>query len=284
MHEHAPRRARQGDDFGEDRIMASPPDGNLGPEYLAIEGPDGLVLLVPRAAFDSAEEPRPTAARRRSPEERDAGLRAQFDMLRPLLPGLPASAWASSPTPYTALMEDCRALLSQPLVARGVATYLQKRPSVRSAAEMLVTAISMSANADWRRTPEVVRAVAARGWFLGRWIPTFLVVDGPITRFMRSEAFKDQKPRAEIFKAARKLICEDPIMKSTRNSIAHWSFGWRVVSGDSNLVLYDENTGAPKLELQRRQVDAMHLVAFTIVDILNEVFLRPGALPATETE
>jgi hypothetical protein len=66
-------------------------------------------------------------------------------------------------------------------------------PSVSSPqpyTDLLFTSIAMSARADWQSAPISMRGVAARGWFLGRWIPTFLVLDGPILRFLTSEAFR----------------------------------------------------------------------------------------------
>lgn len=187
------------------------------------------------------------------------------------------SSWATISNPYSALVDDCRTLAAEPSVASLVTAFLQDQPSVRAAADMLVTAIAMSANADWRQTPSVVRATAARGWFIGRWLPTFLIIDGPIRRFLLSSAFQRRTRRDDVFKAARMFLCHDSTFRSVRNSFAHWSFGWEVVNRESWVVIYDVDTGKAKMRLHQREGDALHLVAFTIVDILSEVFFRSEA-------
>ncbi len=138
---------------------------------------------------------------------------------------------------------------------------------------MLVTAISMSANANWRETPDVVRATAARGWFLNRWLPTFLIVDGPIMRFMAMVASNGQKGRGETFIAARKVLL-DSTFKEVRNAFAHWSFGWQTIEGDHWIVVFDVETEAETMRFHQRQGDALHMIAWTIVDILNQTFFQ----------
>jgi len=244
------------------------------PEFVAVEGPNGIVILVPASQLGlPPNQPKP-AIRKRSNADKDATLSRQLKTLANICGSL--SDWAKSKKPYTALLEDCQSLAAQPDVAEGVRVYLEGQPAVRSAAEMLITAIAMSANADWRQAPEVLRGTAARGWFLGRWLPTFLVVDGPISRFVSSEAFRHQRAGAETFRAMRKFLRNDSLFWSVRNAFAHWSFGWEIVDRQSWIVIYDENEGSEKARLHQRQADALHMVSFSIVDALSEVFFRPG--------
>src|SRR5438094_10096426 len=109
--------------------MRADPADEEGGKYVAMDGPGGTIILIPD---DNAHEPpAPSAAtprRHRTTAERDAGLKEQLTRLAPLFPGLAASAWGASTTPYSALVNDCRSLAAQPAVSAGVRTYLDAQP------------------------------------------------------------------------------------------------------------------------------------------------------------
>jgi len=96
-----------------------------------------------------------------------------------------ASPWATSAAPFSQLREECRGLLADEGFGDALRGYLGNHAAVRRAFEMFFTFIAMAASAKWQDAPEQFRGVAARGWFLGRWIPTFLI--GPVGRFVLSE-------------------------------------------------------------------------------------------------
>lgn len=62
--------------------------------------------------------------------------------------------------------------------------YLRVRSIIPRSLKMFVTHYAMAANADWTKVADDVKPIAARGWFLGRWLPTFLIIDGPVGRFV----------------------------------------------------------------------------------------------------
>lgn len=97
--------------------------------------------------------------------EKDSLLRDVFVRLQAR--GL-TSAWASHPTPYSALHAECQVLMTQPAFAAEMQQYLQTHSIVRRAVQMVYTCISMAARARWADAPEHVRPLVARGWFLGR--------------------------------------------------------------------------------------------------------------------
>jgi len=70
-------------------------------------------------------------------------------------------------------------LASEPSFRVDLRNYLSARTIVRRAIQSFFTHIAMAAGAKWDAVPEEHRPVTARGWFLGRWLPTFLVIDGP---------------------------------------------------------------------------------------------------------
>src|SRR5438093_679266 len=160
-----------------------------------------------------------------SVEEKDNIL---FAALRRLRARFPESAWAKADLPFTALHADCVALTRDAAIVDDLRQYISARTVVRRAITTFFTYLAMSARARWNEVPEEHRAIAARGWFLGRWLPTFLVIDGPIGRFLLSDTSplaKHLGPAYPILTAARDLMA-DKTFRSLRNGFAHWGFDW----------------------------------------------------------
>src|SRR5947209_3492145 len=116
-----------------------------------------------------------------TPEEKDRILREAFNKLKAR--GV-SSAWAASQNPYSEIEVECRVLMGNPDFKQLLESYLRIHTGLHRAVTMLYTFIAMSAAAQWQDGPAEHRGVRARGWFLGRWLPTFLIVDGPIGRFV----------------------------------------------------------------------------------------------------
>jgi len=141
---------------------------------------------------------------------------------------------------------------------------------------MLFTCISMAARARWQDVPDEMKAITARGWFLGRWIPTFLIIDGPIGRFMTGEDsplkihFGVETP---VLTAAKEFLIERTF-KLLRNGFAHWGFDWEVVANESFVVAYDWERDLPIAKLHQSEADAYHIVAFAIVEVLHDSMFR----------
>lgn len=239
--------------------------------YTAIEAPGMLVLFAkekigPSFVDDDKVVPVPEAVQEL---DRDSHLRRAFSALSPRIA---LSPWTSSTQPYSAMITAFEELYSQADVRADVSTYLGQNPSVGSAVEMLFTSIAMSARADWRATPAAVRGVAARGWFLGRWIPTFLVLDGPIMRFLTSQAFRRQTGSPVLLRAIRAFFSNGDFML-LRHGFAHGSFSWRTDGSDSEIVAIGRSPGED-VRVSRAEADAFHIVTFGLVEAVHEVFLE----------
>ena len=155
--------------------------------------------------------------------------------------------------------------------------YLRAHTTLPRSVEMLLTSIAMAADANWRAAPEHLLPIRARGWFLGRWLPTFLIFDGPIGRFMRS----DDSPLASrygssfpMLTGARDFIA-DKTFRALRNGFAHWSFDWEVVERESFVVAYEWERDLPIAKLHQAEADAYHIAAFALVENLDSTLLRP---------
>ena len=213
------------------------------------------------------------------PHDKDRTLGEAFGKLKAR--GL-SSSWANSPTPYSALRNECRLLLNYPDFVSGLQTYLRTHTGLSRAVTMLFTFIAMSARARWQDAPVRYRPVAARGWFLGRWVPTFLIVDGPIGRFVcgddspMSPWFGQQYP---VLSAARDFL-NDRLFRLLRNGFAHWAFDWEVVRDESYVVAYDWERDLPTAKMHQEECDAYHIITFALVEVLDEVFISQRADPA----
>lgn len=210
--------------------------------------------------------------------DKDRTLGEAFGKLRAR--GL-SSAWASNPTPYSALRNECRLLLNNADFVTGLQVYLRTHTGLSRAVTMLFTFIAMSARARWQDAPVEVRPVTARGWFLGRWIPTFLIVDGPIGRFVCGDdsplrlCFGTEYP---VLSAARDFL-NDRLFRLLRNGFAHWAFDWEVVGNESYVVAYDWERDLPTAKMHQAECDAYHIITFALVEALHDVLIAKRVDP-----
>lgn len=204
--------------------------------------------------------------------DKDEILRTAFNDLRRLNIDC---AWTTSAQPYTALKRECISLLSDPVLRENVQIYLRRFTVVRRSVEMLNTFIAMAARADWASIPEDdVRAVAARGWFLGRWLPTFLIIDGPVGSFLNSndDPFTITGTVSPVIDCVRQFM-QHRDFRLLRNGFAHWSFHWEVVGNESYVIAYDRERDLPTIKLHQREADAFHIAAYSIVKVLGDTLL-----------
>jgi len=127
-----------------------------------------------------------------------------------------------------------------------------------------------------------MRGVVARGWFLGRWLPTFLVIDGPIGRFFLSDTsplVSRLGPAFPVLSAARDLLGEKSF-RSLRNGFAHWGFDWEVVGRDSYIVAYDWDRDLPIAKLHQEEADAFHICAYAFIEVVDDILISERAFRA----
>jgi hypothetical protein len=204
--------------------------------------------------------------------QKDAILRDAFGKLAAR--GI-SSAWAKSPRPFSDLRDECRLIMADPVFAADLRRYLQTHSIVPRAVQMFFTLISLASRARWQDVPEEIRPITARGWFLGRWLPTFLIIDGPVGRFVCSETspLNSQMGPAHPFLSASRDFLNDRLFRLLRNGFAHWGFDWEVVSGESYVVAYDWERDLPTAKLHQEEADAFHMAAFALIEVLDAIFI-----------
>jgi hypothetical protein len=246
------------------------------PDYRLVPAPEGIVVLVPAALFceGMADEGSPrTAGSKATPDllEKDSRLSAAFMRLKGLVS---ESRWTASLTPYGDLERSFAAAADNPNVTEDLTAAVLSMPSLVGVMETFFSAIAMAASAEWWRLPAVHQGAAARGWFIGRWLPTALVVDGPIVRFIRSKAFRRlEGENIQQVRAVRRFLGETAVV-AFRHALAHWSFTWET-RDDGSYVVCHGALGKP-LILHQEQADAIHILTFAIVDVLFDRCLSGG--------
>ena len=213
--------------------------------------------------------------------EKDSTLRNAFATLRGR--GI-TSAWASSLRPYTDLLRECLGHMADPLLVSDLQHYLRAHAVIRHSVEMFCTYIALSARSKWDDVPDDIKPITARGWFLGRWLPTFLIIDGPIGRFVcgdTSPLHRKVGPSAPLLTAVRDFL-NDRQFRLLRNGFAHWGFEWDVVGSESYVVAYDWERDLPTTKLHQLEADAFHIVAFALIEIIDGVFISQRKLPLSD--
>ncbi len=207
-----------------------------------------------------------------TPEDKDQLLREAFGELNSR--GI-SSAWTQCPRPYTDLRGELVRLAGEPEFAKALRSYLRTHTGLIRALTMLFTYIATSATARWQEEPAATRGIAARGWFLGRWVPTFLILDGPIGRFLNADDSPVQPWVGKdypLFTAAREFLAQR-LFRLLRNGFAHWAFDWDVIEGESYIVAYDWERDLPTAKMHQSECDAYHIAAFALVELINDVLL-----------
>ena len=211
-----------------------------------------------------------------SDDDKDAMLRKALARLASRFPG---SVWLLAEAPWSALRAECIVLATEPVFRAEFKGYLASRTIVRRAIQSFFTHISMAARAKWDEVPVEHRAVAARGWFLGRWIPTFLIIDGPIGRLFSADSSPLARrigPDYPLLNAARGMLNEKTF-RTLRNGFAHWGFDWEVVGKDSYVVAYNWEDDLPTAKLHLEEADAFHILAFALIELVDEVLVSDRA-------
>jgi hypothetical protein len=185
------------------------------------------------------------------------------------------SAWSSSSQPFTDLRSECIRLMQDAQFREDLASYVRAHTTLQRAIQMFFTSISMAARAKWDEAPEQIKGVVARGWFLGRWIPTFLIIDGPIGRFMigQDSPFKNWYGVQFPLITAAKEFLADRTFRMLRNGFAHWGFDWEVVGTDSFVIAYDWERDLPIAKLHQTEADAYHIATFALIEIIDKTML-----------
>jgi hypothetical protein len=251
-----------------------PPPPQPLPDCLLVPAPEGVLVLVPESLAGANEPPAGSVSRSEEPEPETEALARKDESFRRAVSRLRQasvpSTWRSE-TPFTDMASALDATGRDESVRRGLAQFMRDQRHLLGSFDTFFSAITMAATANWRTLPPPMRGVGARGWFIGRWLPTSLVVDGPVTRLLSSSAFKHAPPDAHQHLRSIRRFLQDPVVLQFRNALAHWSFTWESRS-DGNYVVCHGARG--NLALHQEEADAIHILTFAAIEVVHDRCLR----------
>jgi hypothetical protein len=191
-----------------------------------------------------------------------------------------AKKWADLQEPYSELMRECQQLMSDPTCQEQFRTYLQANPIIQQTVETLLAHLAMAANVSWQNTPDIVQPLARRGWHIGRWLPTFLIIDGPLGRILKMPdsplklLLKTEYVKYPTLAQARDVFNDD-LFRQVRNGVGHWSFFWEENKNTQQLTMMDWKSGKSTVTITLMEAEALHLVAFSVIEVFeHELFSR----------
>lgn len=196
-----------------------------------------------------------------------------------------AKGWASHPSPRQALAEECRQLVADGAFCRELSDYLAANAVIGQSIETVLAQLAFSAGVESAPTNPLLQELAHRGRHLSRWLPTFLLIDGPLGRLLR------QKPsplaarlsvaysRSPLLASARDAF-NDNLFRKVRNGFAHWSFIWRNVGTTAQIAVFHYESGKQEAEVSLLEAEAMHYLSASVIHTLDEEILRKVTRPA----
>jgi len=206
--------------------------------------------------------------------------------LREFLPLLSARGitrkWAASNTPYSDLERECDAVGGDAMLLPQFSQYLASNKLIQLTVDTFLAHFSVAAFARADAIPWPARLLAHRGVWIGRWLPTFLVIDGPLGRFLRSP----ESPLNTLLRArhgeyptvaqARDLFNHD-LFRRVRNGVAHWSFVFEGEGETERLVCFDWESGERTVDVSVLEAEALNTASFSIIECLDRSVFRPAS-------
>lgn len=152
-------------------------------------------------------------------------------------------------------------------------------PVVTQSIETVLSQLAFSAGVHWHQAKEILQPLAHRGWHFARWLPTFLLVDGPLGRLLRQRPsplaaiLQSDHATYPLLASARDAFNND-LFRKVRNGFAHWSFTWNGTGNSVQIEVFHFESGAKEAELSLLEAEALHYLVASVTQVLDEELLR----------
>ncbi len=205
------------------------------------------------------------------PTDKDSLLR---QLLRELAERGLIRKWTESRTPYSDLIAECRALNADLSLRRELGDYLRANPIIQATVHTLLSHLMMVSHGRWQDIPLPGRLIARHGSMISRWLPTFLIIDGPLGRALRSAdsplniLLRTHHTKYPLLAQARDLFGHK-LFRQVRNGVGHWSFTFEHQDSIERLVCFDWESGLRTVEVSILEAEALHLASFSTIECLD---------------
>ena len=155
-----------------------------------------------------------------------------------------ARKWANSQKPYSDIIAECRMLNADLPLQREFGDYLRANPIIQETVHTLLSHLMMASHGRWQDVPTPGCLIARHGSMINRWLPTFLIINGPLGRFLCSAdsplniLLRTQHATYPLLAQARDLFGHD-LFRRVRNGVGHWSFIIEQQDSAENLICFD---------------------------------------------
>lgn len=191
-----------------------------------------------------------------------------------------AAPWADCDDACEGIAEECRALMLDEDFRARLSGYLATNQVIRESIEAVVYHMAFSAGVDWSHAKPLLQPFARRGSSLARWLPTFLLIDGPLGRFLKSrpsplvERLRTGHASFPLLCSARDAFNHD-LFRKVRNGFAHWSFTWTEVGEEVRITTFHFESGEREAEVSALEAEALHFLSSLVTQFIELHLLRP---------
>ncbi len=195
-----------------------------------------------------------------------------------------ANGWAVSKDPLDALKAECRMLVGDSQFTDALADYLDAKPIIQASCKSMLAHLAFAAGASWQDTKPILQPLYRPGWHIARWLPTFLLIDGPLGRLFKdpksplSRRLRGRNTGFPFLSEARDAFNHDTF-RVLRNGFGHWSFEWIDGSPLSEIRIVNWESGEETARLSLLECEAFHFMTVSVVRMIDrEIFahLRGG--------
>jgi hypothetical protein len=196
-----------------------------------------------------------------------------------------AGAWHEQTDPLSKVEHECTSLGSDQSRREAISKYLSGNPIIKESLESMLAQLAMAAGVKWQDTSAELQPLAYRGWHIGRWLPTFLLIDGPLGKLLRDPnspiaQLLKQDARSRLDARSYPLLCSardafnSELFRVVRNGFAHWSFHWSGHGREAQITIIDWKTGVRQETISLLEAEALHWLTARVIYALDACLLR----------
>jgi hypothetical protein len=220
-----------------------------------------------------------------------APLSVHQSLLRAMLPVLAkrriAEHWATSSTPEDDLACECRAIANDSESLGLFTSYLRDRQIIQRSIYSFLAhiGVAMLPRKEIVFPSEIAKKMSPdfsfEGYCLSWWLPTFLVLDGPLGQILRDSQsplnliLRTHASTYPILADVRKAF-NKPLFRELRNGVAHWAFVFEPdIDGIHRLVCFDLS-GKKTVEVSIFEADALARLSLCTIKCLDQYVFYPA--------